>query len=84
MQQVLDYDGSTEVTSMCLSPSNTCAAVVFKSGAAMELQLIDLDSEANEAPDVAPTVNRYLTANLLSCSRQSRLPYRVSLNNINA
>ena len=73
MQQVLHYDGSTGIAGVCLSPSSTCAAVIFKSGAAMELQLLDLDSEANEALDTALTANRYLCANVFSCSRQLML-----------
>ena len=51
---------------MCLSPNNTCAAVAFKRDNAMEVQIIDLGSEAYDPPDTALTAKRYITAKLLS------------------
>ena len=66
MQYVLESDSSTGVAGMCLSPNNTCAAVIFNRDGAMEVQILDLNPEA-ETPDIALNAKRCVIADLWSC-----------------
>ena len=67
VQHVLEYDRGTGAASMCLSPNNTCAAVVFKRGTAMELQISDVGTEDKETFDIELTATRCGLADVWSC-----------------
>ena len=58
MQIAVDFESSTGVASMCMSPNTICAAAVLERGGAMEIQIFDLDREDVEHPDVKFTANR--------------------------
>jgi hypothetical protein len=60
LQNISGLEGSTGITSMCLSPGSACAAIALKSNGRMELHIADLSSGAEEASQVDNITKRYV------------------------
>ena len=60
LQSISGLEGSPGITSMCLSPNSTCAAIALQRNGRMELHIADLGLGAEEPSQVDSITDRYV------------------------